>query len=457
MADNARKTAFFILNELDKGQITLDAVMENFFKKSSSLTKQDRSFINALVYGVLRWKGRIDWIIGHFSKISLSKIKPKVLNILRLGLFQIIFLDKIPVFAAVNTSVEMAKSFAPPWAVKFINALLRNAARSHSELSFSHQSFFGKDLSLELSVQKSFPKWITDRWLNRFGFYKTALLCDFINTIPPITVRTNTLRTSRIRLMKSLKKVAEKVSPTIYSSAGIVFYNPKTPISDIESFKAGCFQVQDEAAQLVTSLLNPQSGETILDACSGMGGKTGHIGQLMQNKGMIVAMDNKKKKLLRLESEMSRLGISIVNTFAYDLNKPLDRKYHAMFDRILLDAPCSGLGVIRRNPDIKWSRDKHSLTLCSKKQIRFLNNLAHLVKPSGILVYAVCSTEPEENEFVADTFLKNHPEFVINIENRSSQKSFNGYLLLDKRGYFKTFPHPGNMDGFFSVCFKREK
>ncbi|RZB37126.1 MAG: 16S rRNA (cytosine967-C5)-methyltransferase [Desulfobacteraceae bacterium Eth-SRB2] len=450
MADEVRKTALYILNTLDKGHNTLDSLLEDVFREKTLFSKKDRALLQALVFGVLRWRGRLDWIIDYFSKTRLNKIDPKVLNILRLGLFQIIYLDRIPVSAAVNTSVEMTKAVAAPWVVGYVNGLLRNAVREYRHVAFPEVD---KDPAKALATKKSFPKWLIKRWLDRFGLKETGLLCDAINTIPPITVRCNTLKTRREKLVKALEGYAEKIEITNYAPDGVFFFNPKISIPEIEAFEYGLFQVQDEAAQLVTLVLNPQPGETILDACSGLGGKTGHIAQIMKNRGRLVAMDKDENKLLRLESEMHRLGVSIVTTCIHDLSTPLNRKDFGKFDRILLDAPCSGLGVLRRNPDTKWRASQQNPAYCQKKQSLFLDNLAHLVKPPGVLVYAVCSMEPEENESVIKDFLNKHAQFAI--EKRPTGLPFDARSLVMGNGYLKTFPHLNNMDGFFSVCLKR--
>jgi 16S rRNA (cytosine967-C5)-methyltransferase len=451
MVDEARKTALMVLNTLDKRAFqTLDTVFETVLRNNSLLSKRDKALVQALVYGVLRWRARIDWIIEYFSNTPLSKVDPQVLNILRLGIFQITHLSKIPVSAAVNTSVEMAKSGAPSWVVKYVNGLLRTAARKYQSLPFPD---IERDPVSALSIKKSFPKWLIKRWLNRFGLKETALICDTINTIPPITVRVNTLKASRESLRKSLEIYSDKIEFTDYAPDGISFFNPRVSIPNIKAFEDGCFQVQDEAAQLVTFLLYPQPGETVLDACAGLGGKTGHMAQMMKNRGRLLAIDKDEKKLLRLEAEMHRLGIDIVTTYAHDLNKPLQAERFERFDRILLDAPCSGLGVLRRNPDAKWKASKQNLADYHIRQVKMLNNLAHLVKPSGFLVYVVCSTEPEENESVVKGFLNKHTEFVI--ENRPTSLPFKARSLLTDSGYLKTLPHLHNMDGFFSVCFKR--
>jgi len=452
MADDVRKTALYILNTLDKGHDTLDSLLEDVFREKTLFSKKDRALLQALVFGVLRWRGRLDWVIDYFSKTRLNKIDPKVLNILRLGLFQIIYLDRIPVSAAVNTSVEMTKTAAAPWVVRYVNGLLRNTVREYRHVAFPEVD---KDPAKALATKKSFPKWLIKRWLDRFGLKETELLCDAINTIPPITVRCNTLKTSREKLLEAFEGYAEKTEITNYAPDGVFFFNLKISIPKIEAFENGLFQVQDEAAQLVTLFLNPQPGEIILDACAGLGGKTGHIAQRMKNSGRLVAMDKDENKLLRLESEMHRLGVSIVRTCIHDLSTPLNREHFGKFDRILLDAPCSGLGVLRRNPDTKWRASQQTPAYCQKRQSLFLDNLAHLVGPSGVLVYAVCSMEPEENESVIKGFLDKHDQFAI--EKRPAELPFEARSLVTDNGYLKTFPHLHNMDGFFSVRMKRIK
>ncbi|MGD8297698.1 MAG: 16S rRNA (cytosine(967)-C(5))-methyltransferase RsmB, partial [Desulfobacterales bacterium] len=395
MPFDARKTAWIILNTLDHGQRTLTALMEEHADGQQTVSRRERALLQALVYGVLRWRGRLDYFIANFSRTRFNKIHPKILNILRLALFQIIYLDRIPDSAAVNTAVEMTKAAGAPWVIGYVNALLRKASREYRAVSFPELS---KNPSAALAARKSFPEWIIHRWLQRYGQKNTALLCDAVNAIPPITVRTNTLRTSPQNLLVALECDAEKVAQTPYSPDGITIVNPATSIPNLNGFQSGWFQVQDEAAQLVSLMLDPKPGETILDACAGMGGKTGHIAQLMNNEGKLAAVDIDGDKLSQLEAEMRRLGISIVSTHCLDLEQGMSPLPGEGFDRILLDAPCSGLGVMRRNPDIKWHRSEKELVKHNARQLRLLENLATAVRPAGFLVYVVCSPEPEENE-----------------------------------------------------------
>ncbi len=452
MAKTARTASLDILNTIDQGNGTLDNILDEVLSRHPFFSKKDRALLQAVVYGVLRWRARLDWIIAHFSATRLDRIDPKVMNILRLGLFQIIYLNRIPVSAAVNTSVEMAKFVKKPYVVRFVNGLLRNAARKYQQVSYPDAN---QDPVTALAVQKSFPEWIVRRWLNRFGRQDTELLCDAVNTIPPLTIRCNTLKSDRKTLLKCVESDVEHAEYTTYSPTGILLSNPRRSIGKIKSFESGKFQVQDEAAQLVTFLLHPRPGETILDACAGLGGKTGHIAQMMRNQGKLIAMDNNGKKLLRLKSEMHRLGISLVTPRIHDLNDPPGGEFTQKFDRILLDAPCSGLGVLRRNPDAKWRKKEQDLTRQSRRQVIFLNNLAHLVKPNGTLVYCVCSLEPEENESVINEFMNTHRNFAI--ESDRDKLPDKARSLLTGNGYLKTFPHFHNMDGFFAVCMKRMK
>jgi 16S rRNA (cytosine967-C5)-methyltransferase len=434
---------------------TLDMALDRILEESGkTFSRRDHALISALTYGVMRRRAELDWMIAHFSRTPLSKIDPPILNILRLGVYQIRFMDRIPVSAAVNTAVEMAKTVSGTWVVRFVNGLLRNVARQ-AEFGFSELPYpdFRKDPIEALAVQQSFPKWLLQRWTERYGIMQTNHLCQVINQIPPITLRANTLRTKPRDLLVELATETRHIRMTVCSRVGISFDHPQKPVFETKAFKNGWFQVQDEAAQLIAPFLNPTPAERILDACAGLGGKTAHIAQLMHNKGEIVALDHADGKLKKLKHEMQRLGITIVHPLVMDLNHPIDVTRTGVFDRVLLDAPCSGLGVIRRNPDSKWSESKKNLARYHERQCRFLHHVAPLVKPQGMLVFAVCSMEPEENEQVVKKFLKDHPEF--DISRICGNLSADARLLVDHNGFLRTCPHLNDMDGFFAACFQR--
>ena len=259
----------------------------------------------------------------------------------------------------------------------------------------------------------SMPEWLVERWINQFGQQEATALCETCNRIPSLALRTHTLKIDRQTLMRQLQPLAKAIRPSIYAPEGIIVDSLKGDLFSSEAFEKGWFQVQDEAAQAVAHLLAPQPGQDVLDACAGLGGKTAHIAALMKNSGRITAMDRVDRKLQQLMQEMRRLGIDIVTPQTTDLESDDIPKNRQAFDRILLDAPCSGLGVIRRNPDAKWSRTPDDIQHCARRQKQLLFHLAPWLKPGGVLVYAVCSTEPEETHDIIHLFLSECPQFVI--------------------------------------------
>ena len=457
MPPNSRLISLSVLNEVDQDKKTLDHLLNAAFTQIANLPQRDKNLTFTIVYGVLRHRKRLDWILDHFSRTGLDKLDLEVLNILRIGLFQVVYLTRIPASAAVNTAVDLAKTLNKPWLAKFVNAVLRAAVMKYRELTPPDME---NDPFIAVSIEKSMPQWLISRWITRFGLSQTLLLCDINNTIPPLTLRANTLKTTRIALLESGRIYASH-KPTVYCPDGILMDHPEylisspgtSPVASMEGFREGFFQVQDEAAQLVTLLLDPQPGETVMDSCAGMGGKTGHIAQQMKNTGKILALDISPDKLEKIHLEMSRLGISIVETLAHDLSLPVDTNQIGKYDRVLLDAPCSGLGVLRRNPDIKWRASLDRLECCKIRQIGFLDHISQFVKPSGVLVYAVCSMEPEENEAVVEVFLRDHSTFSI--DKRFAGLSPQIRSLISSEGHLRTFPHLHGMDGFFAVRFRR--
>jgi 16S rRNA (cytosine967-C5)-methyltransferase len=444
-----RRLSIELLDRLDTTDWTLDHLLETTFQAHPDLDSRDRALLHTIVYGVQRWRGRLDWTLAHFAKERPESLSIHLRNLLRVGLFQICFLDRVPAAAAVDTSVRLAKATGQERKAGFVNGLLRNAARSHASVPLPDAETAP---DTHLAVTHALPRWLVRRWLKRFGFEETAALGAALTTQPPITVRTNTLRSTPGRLGRALSAVA-KPTPSTYTPLAIRLTEVHQPPSSWPAFQGGDCQVQDEAAQLVGDRLNARPGETILDACAGLGGKTGHIGQMMKNRGRILAVDVTPNKLKRLADEMKRLGIELVETCPLDLEVPDAVESLSLFDRILLDAPCSGLGVLRRNPDTKWRRNSKDLPRFRQRQERLLAALAPHLRPGGRLVYAVCSMEPDENEAVIDAFLKSHPDFVIDRSTDGLTPA--AAALMDHRGALATFPHRHGMDGFFMVALKR--
>lgn len=450
MTQDARSLAFEILTTFDKNaDATLDSVMDRITGKVE-LDRREMGLANALVYGVLRHRGQLDYTIDHFATKGIARIDKKILTILRIALFQLRFMDRIPESAAVNTAVEMAKVHASESSGGFVNALLRTCLRNPEEPSLEELAPEKK-----LAVTTSMPQWLVEKWIARMGLEEAAALCRASNDIAPITVRTNTLKTTREELSKRLAPQVETLSPTPASPLGLSFTSPKTPIFEMDAFKEGLFQVQDEAAQLIALMVNPKPGSRVLDVCAGVGGKSGHLAQVMENQGELVSMDVEAYKLKSLAREMARLGITNITTHACDLTRESPDIIGGGFDAVLVDAPCSGLGVIRRNPDTKWKYFKRNATRHTKKQKAILSAAARCVRPGGTLVYAVCSMEPEENGAVVEAFLEKHTDFRMMKPFDAAPQGAEAFITPE--GYVAPLPHKNGMDGFFAARMVREE
>ena len=439
-----------ILNRVEEADLHPDRLLTDSFKRYRHLTSLDRAFLTELTYGVLRWRGKLDWVIRQFSKIPLEKIESETLNILRLGLYQILFLSRTPSSAAVNESVELAKRIRGKGGAGFVNAVLRSAIRQKDEIRYPD---IAEEPALRLSVIQSHPLWLVERWVKEMGAEETLKICTFNNQISPLTLRTNTLKTDRKDLIEKLKQKEFSPFPTTYSEEGIVLKDPP-PTSELPSIKEGLYIIQDEASQLVTSILDPKPEERILDACAAPGGKTTHIAQKMENRGEIYALDLSKGKIDFIEEMCQRLGIKVVQTIKGDATKILPVPQGIKFDRILADVPCSGFGTLRRNPDLKWGRGEKEIKRLSELQSSILRNLSVYVKEGGVFIYSTCTVFHEENEDVVEKFLDEHPEFQLDrMDNGASAfiddgKSEEFHSLIQNR-FFKTFPPKNNMDGFF--------
>jgi 16S rRNA (cytosine967-C5)-methyltransferase len=446
----AREMAISILQQLPAGRETLDQLLSDAEARINQLNRPDRGLFHALVYGTLRHQSQLDQIIDQHARRSSKKIDPLVRLLLRIGVFQIRFMDRIPESAAVNAAVELAKRLDRKWATGFVNGLLRNVARDDSPPPLPHRE---DDPVGFLAASQSFPPWIIRRWLERWDFDRTEAMCRAINAVPPITMRANTLKASRDTLIQSISERSGKLEPCAFCPDGVHAAALHRSLSQWEAFQRGLFQVQGEAAQLVSLLADPRPGQIVWDACAGLGTKTAHLAQLMHNRGFILATDRHPGKLKRLNEEMARLGIEIVQTRPMDLLSNGDDLDAGPFDRILLDAPCSGLGVLQRNPDGKWNTRIDDLRRHQLRQETLIHRAGGHLKSGGILVYAVCSLEPEENETIIQGFLQKHPEF--DIFSPDPAVSAIDRRLLTPEGFLKTFPHPHGMDGFFAAALTR--
>jgi len=458
MIPDSRHIAHTVLIDSEANKVVLDESLSKFSQNLGKLSKKDRALANSIIFGTLRWKAKLDWTIKPFSNKKIEELDTIVIWAIRIALFQIMFMDKIPVSAAVNTAVNIVKAEAGRGAANFTNAVLRKVSIQYPQINLPDKT---SDPALFLSIDKSMPLWLSKKWIKQYGFKECLKFCDVINTVPLITIRTNTLKTDRESLFNLIEKDVKNACFTKYVKSGISFTNPLKPIHETDSFKKGLFQVQDEAAQITTILLDPKPNETILDVCAGNGGKTAHAAQLMENKGRIIATDTSSKRLANLGEEIKRLSIKIVEIKQTNILKYNDKSFNNNFDKVIVDAPCTGLGVLRRNPDGKWNKTHKDIKRLAAKQKRLLGKAAQFVKPGGMLLFSVCSSEVEENEHVINDFIKQNNGFIIdkNLKNQTSgeQRSSLDSAFFTTQGFFKSFPHAPFMDGFFVARLIKKK
>ncbi|MBE3577341.1 MAG: 16S rRNA (cytosine(967)-C(5))-methyltransferase RsmB [Limnochordales bacterium] len=421
--------------------------------KRARLNVREAALASQLVYGTLRWRGRLDWQLELFLKRPLEKLDPPVRNALRLGLYQALFLHSIPVPVAVHESVELVRRSGCRGAAGFVNAVLRKAVQAKVRQLLPP---LAKHPAEHLAIRYSHPLWLVERWINRLGCRETARLCLANNRWPPLTLRTNLLRISRIELIAALAREGVRAVPGRYApEAVLVEHLPG--IESSAAFRAGFFQVQDESSMLVAHLMAPGPDDLVLDLCSAPGGKTTHLAEYMGGSGRVIAFDPKPAKLRLVASAARRLGLSNIETRVADARQVSG--YEA--DRVLVDAPCSGLGVLRRRPELRWRRSRDDIRQLVQLQREILAAAARLVRPGGVLVYSTCTTEPEENEENVGWFLNTHSNFRLDVARAflpvPADALQQAVIRLPGSGgeCLQLWPHRHGTDGFFMARLTR--
>lgn len=429
-----------LVNILEQSVKSGDAV-EEFLP---GLERRDRAFLMELVNGVLRHRDYLDWMLKDFLK-KPGGISPYTMNNLRTAVYQTRF-TRVPERAAVHEAVDIEKLHGGKTAL--VNAVLRNFLRHAGEIKPPPD----KDPVRFMSITTSHPAWLAKRWVKRFGKDEALLLAEANNIIPGLTLRARDAR-RRDDIIASLSDKGLKARAAQYSPVGVIM-DDHCSFEELTTALGSRPVIQDEAAQLVSFLLDPLPGQRILDACAAPGGKTTHIAAMMNDIGEVVAVESEQKRISRLRDNVSGLGMKSVSIVHADI-RDLAAVGYALFDAVMLDAPCSGIGVIRRNPDIKYRHTEADLTRFGSRQLELLIAASRLLKPGGSIVYAVCSTEPEEAEQVVKAFLHNNSDFSM-IE--SACDFLSPFRTGDGEGvFYRTFPHSHRMDGFFAAKIKRAK
>lgn len=447
--DSTRKIALSCLDRIFGSDLHPKDALDKF---GSELDKRERAFAKELVYGVLRYRDYLDWLLDFFLK-KRSGLSASSVNNLRLALYQLRFM-RVPDWALVNEAVEMEKSLRGRPSV--INAVLRNLIRHGSQIKEPEQD----DKAEYMAISTSHPKWLVQRWIKRFGYDEALRLAKANNEQPPISIRLpkSLDRDNLIELLRSreIDACAAVYSPVCVTLAGASNLNLReiysdSPSSSMDELHQGLrlSSVQDEASQLVSLLLAPQKGLRVLDACAAPGGKTLHMADLMDDSGEIVAVESDKNRIPDLESNIIRLGLKSVKIVHADVR---ELSGSGMFDSILLDAPCSATGVIRRNPDIKYRLSRSDFQRLAARQLGMIMSVSALLKPGGRMVYSVCSIEPDEGEEVINNFLQKTEGFSIISEAPEYMSQFQ---ISEGAGMYRTYPHRHSIDGFFAALIKR--
>ncbi len=441
--EGPRGLAIKILNRIDRTDAYLDKMLEIEIK-NSELDGNDKALLFEIVHGVIRWLGRIDWILTGFYKGQFSKCIPNVKNAMRVALYQILFLDKVPDYAAVNEAVDFVKRLQGEKPAGLTNAVLRNIIRSKKGIRYLDPD---EDLPGYLSAYYSHPSWLVKRWLKRFDREFTEELMIANNSKPTLHLRVNNIKTNKSELKGLLKSVNLR-----YSEGGFlrnfIRLNNLSNITDWEYFTKGYFSVQDESTGFPCMLLDVKPGHRVLDMCAAPGGKTAMLADLMNNNGEIIALDRYESRLKILGANLERYGVTNVKMENVDA-----LEYDGgPFDRILIDAPCSGLGTIRKKPDIKWKREPVDLRKLSEIQSDLLQKGASLLAEGGYLVYSTCTIEPDENFDIVRKFLEKNPDYkLINAGEIIDEN------VIDENGCVQTFPNVHQMDGSFAAKIQKVK
>jgi 16S rRNA (cytosine967-C5)-methyltransferase len=437
-----RGTAVKILNRIDRSDAYLDKLLDAELR-SDDMNELDKGLMNEIVTGVVRWQMKLDWVLTGFFHGNFTKAETNIKNALRVALYQILFLDKVPQSAAVNEGVEFIKRLRGQKVADLVNAVLRNIIRNLENIRYPDPN---EDRIRHLAVIESHPLWLVNKWVARFGYDEAKKLLSANNRRPDLTLRVNRLKIVQDYFLSQLNQMQVQYTRSTVLDC-FVRVQHMAGIGSSEMFRQGFFSVQDESGGLAVQLLDPKPGERIIDLCSAPGGKTTFIGELMKNTGEIVSIDRYETRLNLVKKAVQRLGISITQFVVADATTV----QVPQADKILVDAPCSGLGVLAKKPDAKWRREPDDIRDLVKLQRAILENAATLVKPAGLIVYSTCTTEPEENSGVIRDFLAGHPEFVLEPAGELVPKE-----VLSPEGYIETFPHRQAMDGSFAVRLRKQ-
>jgi 16S rRNA (cytosine967-C5)-methyltransferase len=427
---NPRALALNALVQIEQKKAYSHLILNQTLNQHPDMDERDKSLLTELVYGTVQHKRLLDFYMEPLIKQGLDQLDDWVRQLLRLSVYQLAFLERIPAHAVVNEAVNLAKKKGHRGIQGLVNGVLRNILR-HPFRPLEEI----RDPIDRLGVKTSHPTWLVKRWVNQYGLSITEKICQANNERPHFTVRTNSLKSTRKSVITKLCNAGYQAEESERSPYGITIANPAN-ITRTSLYEQGYFTIQSESSMLVAPLVDPKPGMKVLDACAAPGGKTTHLAELMQNQGTIIAYDIHKHKLRLVRALAERLGLTIISTHHGDAAQVSAHRW-GYFDRILLDAPCSGLGVIKHKPDLKWNKKPDDIKKLADLQNELLKGVSQVLKVGGELVYSTCTIDKEENQYLIERFLSEHPHFhlVGNME--------------------QIFPYDFGSDGFFMVKLRK--
>ena len=460
MIGPARTAALRALREISEQRVDLPTALAH--TRGQLTDERDRALAAEIVTGALRWQRNLDHLIVHFANRSIAHIDGDVVLILRLSLYQLLHLDRVPASAVVDDAVDLTRGAKKQSASGFVNAVLRSTLRNRHRLPLPERPddpVAAASALAYLGITHSHPDWLVSRWLARYGFHDAEQWVRFNNETPALTLRANRLRLSRDQLAASLSRDGIETEPTRYAPDGLVVRsgNPVRLLSGglpegahEGGPYAGSFIVQDEASQLVPLVVDAHRGARVLDLCASPGGKTTAMAAAMRGEGMVIASDVRPRRIRTLARTIETSGAANVRVMQVPSSGALP--FAPVFDRVLVDAPCSGLGTIRRDPDIRWRRREEDLPGLASRQLDLVRRAAAVLGPEGRLVYATCSSEPEENEAVVDQFLREESGFAL-LDLRGASPILDTFI--DSRGLMRTLPFAHGLEAFFAAALVR--
>ncbi len=431
-------------------------LQEELGRPSAALSTEDRALAGEIVTGSVRWLRLLTTVVDSRLK-KPAKVPPIVKAVLVTACYQLMFLDRVPPFAIVNEAVKAAKKVGASWASGLVNALLRRLIREMEGGGKTHVVELATEGARgpadSVAIRLSYPTWMVRRWIDEYGIEQAEAICRAGNCPPPLNLRVNATKLTRLEALDLLEGSGIGAEESMLSPHGLIFPEFRGNPAAIPGLSEGLFYVQDQSAQLVTLLLQCQKGQRVLDMCAGLGGKTTHIAELTGDEAVVDAWDTSEKRLSQLKANAERLGLHSIRVLSETEFRA--REGERTYDRILVDAPCSGLGVMGRHPDIKWNRQKDDIKRLSGLQTDLLEKAASMINPGGRLVYAVCTTEREETQEVVERFLASHGGWRhVPVESVSVPVPAK---YVSDEGFLRIIPEENGPDGFFAAILLFEE